>query len=85
MELAEMYIYLERWREFMSKLDQGIINREQLTKICDLKIFNMKTICELSDVPYQTFRDARARNFSYMSDDRVSRILKTIYTIVKYY
>lgn len=59
-------------------------SRSDLISIIDTKIFNMKTICELSGIPYQTFRDSKVKDFETMSDDRIDQLLKTIYLIGKY-
>lgn len=73
-----------RWQEEMAVFSMDF-SRENLIHIISLNIFNMSTICKLTGINYQTYRDSKAVDFSNMSDERVSALLKTIYTIVKYY
>lgn len=41
------------------------------------KYFNMKAICELADVNYQTFRGWKNNGYS-MSDEKLQKILDTM-------
>lgn len=74
-----------RLRGCFQCMSNGEFSRSTLIRIISLDIFNMKTICELSGIPYQTYRTAKTRDFECMSDDRVQKLLKTIYSIVKFY
>lgn len=76
---------ITRLRGCFQLMHMGEFSRETLIKIVSLNIFNMKTICEFTGIPYQTYRDAKARDFECMSDERVEKLLKTIYSIVKFY
>lgn len=74
-----------RLRGCFKLIVMGEFSRDTLIKIVSLNIFNMKTICELTGIPYQTYRFAKSKNFECMSDERIEKLLKTIYSIVKFY
>lgn len=60
-------------------------DRERLRAIVDARIFNMKTICELSGIKYQTFKNSNAVDFDNASDKWVTLLLDTIDNILSYY
>lgn len=76
---------IDRLRACFQCMLMGEFSRNTLIKIISTDIFNMKTICELSGIPYQTYRNSKSVNFTDMSDERIEKLLKTIYSIVKFY
>lgn len=60
-------------------------NRERLLSIVNSEIFNMKTVCLLSGLKYQTYCNSRRVNFENASDKWVNSLLNTIDNILEYY
>lgn len=77
----DTYMYLK----FVFERVGSMSNRDRLVEICNLDIFNMKTVCKLADVNYQTFRNSKAVKFANASDDWINKLLNTIYMIAKHY
>lgn len=77
----DTYVYLK------SVLVKGsnMSDRERLKAIVDADIFNMKSICNLAGVKYQTYRNSRLVDFENASDKWVALLLDTIDNILSYY
>lgn len=77
----DTYVYLK------SVLVKGssMTDRERLKAIVDAEIFNMKSICNLSGIKYQTYCNSRRVNFENASDKWVALLLDTIDNILSYY
>ena len=77
----DTYVYLK------SVLVKGsnMSDRDRLKAIVDAEIFNMKTICSLAGVKYQTYRNSRSVDFENASDKWVALLLDAIDNILSYY
>lgn len=63
----------------------NMTDRQRLVAIVEAEIFNMKTVCNLSGLKYQTYCNARRVNFENASDKWIAALLETIDNIMTYY
>lgn len=76
-DMEDIYVYVNKKDETFIEINYLIEEyREKL--LCEKsEIFNMRAICELADVPYQTFRTWKAKGYG-LNKKRVLALLTTM-------
>ena len=73
-DMEDIYVYVDEADEDFIETDDLIKEYRQKLLVEKSEIFSMRAICELADVPYQTFRTWKAKGYG-LSDERVLALL----------